>query len=144
MIKRTSQVKFSKVNSVGIASVVQIGDTQELCPNVKVLAVQRTISLFYGNEAENLDAKEFEVYYEPIPLILPERAVRTAFYHEKPLIKVSSIHVEGVSSSSIYQIGSTCGINAVARVKHIRELFSNNDEHPPNSQLDLPAHMMVI
>ncbi|MGQ9021501.1 spore germination protein GerPE [Bacillus sp. 18-5] len=143
MIKRTSQVSFTKVNSVGISSVVQIGDTQELCPKVKVLAVQRTISLFYGNEAENLNAKEFEVYYEPIPLILPERSVRTAFYHEKPVIKVSSIHVEGVSSSSVFQIGSTCGVNGVARVKHIRELFSN-DESPPNSQMDLPTHMMVI
>nr|WP_283775161.1 spore germination protein GerPE [Bacillus zhangzhouensis] len=124
MMKRTSQVKFTKVNSVGISSVVQLGDTQELCPKVKVLAVQRTISLFYGNEAENLDAKEFEVYYEPIPLMLPERSVRTAFHHEKPVIKVSSIHVEGVSSSSVFQIGSTCRMNGVARVKHIRQLFS--------------------
>ncbi|MCM3026080.1 spore germination protein GerPE [Bacillus safensis] len=141
MIKRTSKVKFSKVNSVGISSVVQIGDTQELCPAVKVLAVQRTISLFYGYEAGNLDAKEFEVYVEPIPLMLPERSVRTAFYHEKPVIKVSSIHVEGVSSSSVYQIGSTCRMNGIARVKHIRELF-NNDESPQNSQMDLPMHMM--
>ncbi|CAM5522397.1 spore gernimation protein [Bacillus safensis FO-36b] [Bacillus safensis subsp. safensis] len=65
--------------------MVQIGDTQELCPKVKVLAVQRTISLFYGYKAENLDAKEFEVYYEPIPLMLPERSVRTAFYPMKSL-----------------------------------------------------------
>ncbi|MEI4791020.1 spore germination protein GerPE [Bacillus sp. FJAT-53060] len=143
MIKRTSQVKFTKVNSIGISSIVQIGDTQELCPKVKVLAVQRTISLFYGNEGENLNTKEFEVYYQPIPLMLPERSVRTAFYHEKPLIKVSSIHVEGVSSSSIYQIGSTHGINGVARVRHIRQLISSNDS-PTNSQVDLPEHMMVI
>ncbi|OLP63700.1 putative spore germination protein GerPE [Bacillus pumilus] len=143
MIKRTSRVKFTKVNSVGISSVVQIGDTQELCPQVKVLALQRTISLFYGYEGGNLDAKEFEVFYEPIPLMLPERSVRTAFYHEKPVINVSSIHIEGVSSSSIFQIGSTCGMNGVARVKHIRELFSH-DKNPPNSQVDLPAHMMVI
>ncbi|MFJ5963852.1 MULTISPECIES: spore germination protein GerPE [unclassified Bacillus (in: firmicutes)] len=126
MMKRTSQVKFSKVNSVGISSVVQIGDTQELCPKIKVLAVQRTISLFYSYEG-NFNAKEFEVYYQSIPKMLPERSVRTAFYHEKPVIKVSSIHVEGVSSSSIYQIGSSCEINAVARVKHIRELFSNDE-----------------
>ncbi|MGE6630913.1 spore germination protein GerPE [Bacillus sp. NPDC077027] len=142
MIKRTSQVKFAKVNSVGISSIVQIGDTQEMRPEVKVLAVQRTISLFYGYEG-NFTAKENEVYFEPIPLMLPERSVRTAFFHETPVIKASSIHVEGVSSSSIMQIGSTCSFNATARVKHIRELFSET-KNPPNSQMNPQAHMMVI
>ncbi|MFS0655991.1 spore germination protein GerPE [Bacillus sp. 179-C3.3 HS] len=144
MRKRTSRVKFIKVNSVGLSSVVQMGDTQQLCPQVNVLAVQRTISLFYGNEGVNVNSKEFQVYAEPIPLMLPERSVRTAFHHENPVINVSSIHVEGVSSSSIFQIGSTCGMKAIARVKHIRELFSNQEEKPPSSQQDLPMHMMVI
>lgn len=43
---RTSKVKFLKVQSVGITSALQIGDVEEIVPKVKILAVQRYLSLF--------------------------------------------------------------------------------------------------
>lgn len=43
---RTSKVKFLKVHSVGITSTLQIGDVEEIIPKVKILAVQRYLSLF--------------------------------------------------------------------------------------------------
>lgn len=124
MINRTSKVDLFKINSVGLCSLVQIGDSNEILPKIKVLAVQRQISTFFGNEG-SLKREDFQTFHQPFPYPLPETSVHTAFFHEKPLIHVHSIKIQAVSSSSIFQIGSTPLIDAKSRTKHIRKLLSN-------------------
>ncbi|MEC0752403.1 spore germination protein GerPE [Bacillus haynesii] len=121
MILRTSKVKFLKVHSVGISSALQIGDAEEQFLKAKVLAVQRYLSLFYGNEG-SFKQDDFQLFRQPIPHLLPETGVCSAFFHEIPFIRVRAIKINGVSSSSVAQIGSTRRINADSRVKHIRKL----------------------
>ncbi|MEC0714399.1 spore germination protein GerPE, partial [Bacillus haynesii] len=87
----------------------------------KVLAVQRYLSLFYGNEG-SFKQDDFQLFRQPIPYPLPETGVCSAFFHEIPFIRVRAIKINGVSSSSVAQIGSTHRITADSRVKHIRKL----------------------
>lgn len=75
---RTSKVKFMKVHSVGITSTPQIGDVEEIIPKVKILAVQRYLSLFFGNEG-SFNQEDFPLFQRPIPHLLPETGVSSAF-----------------------------------------------------------------
>lgn len=50
MLKRISRLRNAKINSVGIASVFQAGDTNEINMRIKVLADQRTIALYRDDE----------------------------------------------------------------------------------------------
>ncbi|WFA06397.1 spore germination protein GerPE [Bacillus sp. HSf4] len=115
-------MKFLKVQSVLISSTLKIGDTDELNLKTKILAVQRSLSLFFGNEG-SLRQEDFQLYRQPIPQLLPETGVRSAFFHEVPVIRVRAIKVLGVSTSSVAQVGSTRRIMADSRVKHIRKLI---------------------
>ncbi|KAA6453392.1 spore germination protein GerPE [Bacillus swezeyi] len=127
MIARTSHVKFLKVHSVGITSTLQIGDAEELFLKSKDLAVQRYLSLFFGNEG-SLNQEDFQLYQQPIPQLLPETGVSSAFFNEIPAIRVRAVKVTGISSSSVVQVGSTRRIISDARVKHIRKLPSMNSQ----------------
>lgn len=124
MIKRTSKVDRFKINSVGIDSIIQIGDSSEILPEVKVLAVQRQLSTFLGNEG-SFKKEDYQTFLQTFPYLLPETSVQSAFFHEKPLIHVHSVNIQAVSSASIFQIGSTSLINAKSRIKHIRKLLDN-------------------
>lgn len=118
---RTSKVKFMKVHSVGITSTLQIGDVEEIIPKVKILAVQRYLSLFFGNEG-SFNQEDFPLFQQPITHLLPETGVSSAFFHEVPVIRVRAVKIAGVSSSSVFQVGSTRRMISEARVKHIRKL----------------------
>ncbi|MFN2747046.1 MULTISPECIES: spore germination protein GerPE [Bacillus] len=119
---RTSKVKFLKAESVGITSTLKIGDVDELNLKTKILAVQRSLSLFFGYEG-SFRQDDFQLYRQPIPHLLPETGVRTAFFHEVPAIRVRAVKIWGVSTSSVAQVGSTRRIMADSRVKHIRKLI---------------------
>lgn len=73
MILRTSKVKFLKVHSVGIRKTPQIGDTEEQFLKSKVLAVQRYLSLFYGNEG-SFKQDDFQLF----------RQTRSRNFSQKP------------------------------------------------------------
>ena len=46
MLKRISRLRNAKINSVGIASVFQAGDTNEINMRIKVLADQRSLAVY--------------------------------------------------------------------------------------------------
>ncbi|MEC1261611.1 spore germination protein GerPE [Bacillus swezeyi] len=124
---RTSKVKFLKVHSIGITSTLQIGDAEELVLKGKILAVQRYLSLFFGNEG-SLNQEDFQLYRQPIPQLLPETGVSSAFFNEIPAIRVRAVKVTGISTSSVVQVGSTRRIISDSRVKHIRKLPPRNSQ----------------
>lgn len=127
MLNRTSKVAFLKVQFIGVCSTLQIGDTQELFFREKVLAVQRYLPNYLGNEG-SFTQEDFQIFRQPAPRLLPETGVYSAFHHENPVIRVSAIKVQSISSSSTVHIGSTGRIDNDTRVKHIRNL------PPVNSQ----------
>lgn len=117
MISRYSIVKTAYVNSVGISSVFQIGDSMEITPSIKVLAVQREEERHYGTEG---DLSQYPIFEEDIPQPILYEQLTTNFFHENPRINVNTINIIAVSSSSIVQIGSTKDIVSENRTKHIR------------------------
>ncbi|WP_175638275.1 spore germination protein GerPE [Metabacillus schmidteae] len=124
MINRQSNVTSAYVNSVGLSSVFQIGDSLQITPTTNVLAVQREEEKFFGYEG---DTSMFQAFQEEIPQPIIYEPVITNFFHEIPRINVHSVNVTALSSSSVFHIGSTKDIIAEARVKHIRQLKNNNN-----------------
>jgi spore germination protein PE len=121
MISRFSIVKTAYVNSIGLSSVFQIGDSMEITPSIKVLAVQREEERHYGTEGE---LSQYLVFEEEIPQPILYEQLTTNFFHENPKIKVDAIKIISISSSSVFQIGSTKNIVSENRTKHIRHYKS--------------------
>jgi spore germination protein PE len=117
---RISAVNTIKVNSLTFSSTVLIGDSTEITPVSRALAVQREAQIFYENEG---DFASFPIFSQPIPK--PEITERITInrINQSPIIKVNHVKVLGISSSSVFQVGSTKIIDAEARVKHIRQLL---------------------
>lgn len=119
MIKRTSIVNYTKVNSVGLGSVLQIGDSVQIKPLTRALAIQRQVQLFYGNEG---DFEAFPIFTMEIPKFDTVENIIVKRHNPTSFIKVNQIKVTSVSSASVYHIGSSTNIDAESRIKHIRQL----------------------
>lgn len=121
LLNRISNIHAAYVNSIGISSIFQIGDSMEINPTVKVLAIQREQEIFYGNEG---NLQKFSLFRENIPQPFFDEEFYSAYYNETPTINVNGVKVIAASSSAVIHFGSTDEINAVARIKHIRQLDS--------------------
>jgi spore germination protein PE len=128
MINRLSIVNKAYVNSIGISSLFQIGDSVDIVPRTNVYAVQREAEIFLENEG---DLKQYSFYSELLPKPLITEKIQTSFHHENPTIKVGAVKVISISSSAVVQFGSTNTISAETRVKHIRQLLSGNERKKP-------------
>ncbi|MCY9374276.1 spore germination protein GerPE [Bacillus sp. T17B1] len=132
MFKRISRIRLLNINSLGIASVFQVGDTNEIDMSVKVFSVQRSLSTFYHNEG-SFNRKEYQIFQQQAVKPLPETGVQSAFCHEVPVIHVRNIKIQGVSSSSVFHAGSASAIRGDARIKHIRQIQSPRSQSPDKS-----------
>ncbi len=119
MGKRTSVVTSTKVSSISLSSVFQIGDSVQIIPRNKALAVQRQLQLFYGNEG-NLTI--YPIFTKELPHLASVESITIQRYNQTNFIKVNHIDITSVSASSVYHIGSTCHIDAETRIKHIRHI----------------------
>lgn len=122
MFKRTSQVNSTKVINVSLGSVFQIGDSIEVTPQSRALAVQRQTQLFYATEG-NFSAFPIFLKEQLIPNFQPDININR--YNQKPMIKVNHIRVTSVAAAGVYHIGSTGNVIAETRIKHIRQLLEN-------------------
>ncbi|ARV44787.1 spore germination protein GerPE [Bacillus inaquosorum] len=132
MLKRISRIRLIKFNSLGISSVFQVGDTNEIDMKIKVLAVQRSLSTFYENEG-SFNRKEYQIFQQQAVKPIPETGVQSAFCHEVPVIHVRSIKIQGVSSSSVFHVGAASHVRGDARIKHIRQIQSPRSQSPAKS-----------
>lgn len=131
---RASLVNWIRVASVDLAATVQIGDSNQVTPESQVYAVQREYPIFKGDEAKDLS--EFPIYSQEIPLPVITECVEQITIQENPVIKVGGIDIIGVAASSVLHVGSTQFIRSEARVKNVREFFSDPEEDKSNISLD--------
>ncbi|MGQ5394094.1 spore germination protein GerPE [Paenibacillus sp. M.A.Huq-84] len=111
-----------KVNTVSLASILQVGDNKLIKPVSKALAVQRNISMFKGDEG-NFD--DFGIFSRDLPLPLTENeSVKVSFNNNCSRIQVGGIFVDGIAAASVLQIGSNKNIQAESRIKHIRQVIN--------------------
>jgi len=122
MVGRSSYVDSLKIITALFSSVIQLGDSCYIQGFTRALAVQRQEELFFGNEG---NFAEFPIFSEPIPIqpITYNLAMQT-FNPPPSIIKVNTIHVTGVSASSLIHVGNSKVIQMEARVKHIRQLLN--------------------
>lgn len=124
MPKRISIVNTTRVASIALSSVFQIGDSTQITQRSQALAVQRQRQFFYGREG-NLNA--FTIFTTEIPKLDPIEDIVVQRYNHVSFIKVDRINIKSVSAASVYHIGSTTNIDAETRIKHIRQLESAAD-----------------
>ncbi|MTH53322.1 spore germination protein GerPE [Bacillus mangrovi] len=128
MYNRNSIVDAAYVNSVGISSVFNIGDSREILPKSNVFAVQREAEVFYDNEG---DFNQYDIFKLPVPRPIKTENVIPSYYHERPFIRAKFVKILAISTAAVFQIGSTDLIESEARVKHTRQIYR------PKGVLDL-------
>lgn len=118
MLQRVSSVGGILVRSVLFSSTVLLGDSVNLFGYSRALAVQREREIFFGDEG-NFNHR---VFFQPLYLADIYEPVNTFTFNQKPVIKVGTIDIKGISSASVLQVGSTAHIKMESRIKHIRQL----------------------
>lgn len=117
---RTSVVGFVKIRTVELSSIVFAGDAGILHPVSNVLAVQRELPSYNGNEGK---LSVFPLFTNPIPVPELVEDFSMDIDNQSNTINVGYVDIIGVSASSIIQIGSNHRIDAESRIKHIRQLL---------------------
>ena len=118
-------VKAINLKSVGISATFQIGDIKTIKPRTKIIAVQREIPIYYGDEG---NFNSFPIFSKSIPKPVIHEEININRVNLNPFIQVDTIHVLGVSSSGVFQVGSNDYIDSEARTKNIRQLLQG--EYP--------------
>ncbi len=124
-MKRISCVRDVKLLSLTLSSIAQFGDNKQIKAESKALAVQREAEIFYGNEG---DFDSYVIFNQQLPEPSFPCNIMMQQSHKQSMIKVGSVEILGVSSSSVLQIGSNEVIDCEARVKHIRQLLPTNED----------------
>ncbi|OLO29032.1 hypothetical protein BTR23_16805 [Alkalihalophilus pseudofirmus] len=122
MQKRISHVNHMNVTDVSTSSLFQVGDSYNITPRSRALALQRQIEFFYGDEG-NFEA--FPIFHIQNPQPVFTEPISISRSNENPFIHVNSIKITGTAAASVLHIGSNCMIDAETRVKHIRQFVEN-------------------
>ena len=119
MYKRTSIINDIDTTAVTISSIVEIGDSTYIHAFSRAFAVQREEQLFLGDEAQ---LANYEIFRRPFPDEPLTEHIHFESIPINPFIKVGSINITAVSSSSILHVGSSRNICLESRIKHVRHL----------------------
>ncbi|MBB6452997.1 spore germination protein PE [Salirhabdus euzebyi] len=116
---RNSNVTNIYINACSYSSIIQLGDAVRADPYLRAIAVQREGAFF---DAEDFPYEEYSIFTRPFTEMESIVPLSQAHIHHEPKINVHAIDMEGVSGSSIVQVGSLKDIDAKSRIKHIRIL----------------------
>ena len=117
---RTAIVGDVIVRSLLLSSVVDVGEIGSMFPASQVFAVQRERSVYLGNEG-NLE--QFPIFRQSFARIQSTEGVELDIRNRIPVIRVRSVDIYGISTSSVLQIGNVGVVDATNRTKHIRQLL---------------------
>ncbi len=118
MYNRMVYVDGIDITSALIASNISIGDVHRASPWSKVLAVQKEGAEFISN---SLNFEDFPIFSLHPTRPLPPITV-PSFHYQNQAIYVNDIHVIGVSTAGIVQVGGIEHIDSLSRTKHFRVL----------------------
>lgn len=119
MFKRLSKVDSFKLVSGALASTIQIGDSNEISGFTRAIAIQRQREVYYSFEA---DFSLFNIFSYPLVSPPIDEPITIHTTNVNPVIKVGTLDVLAVSSSSFLHIGSTERVGLEARILHIRQI----------------------
>jgi spore germination protein PE len=119
MLGRTVSVGSLKVFSLSQSAIVQIGDSKQITPTSRAIAVQQKSSNFTKLSTEEFE--KYEVFHlKNNPQIIDDNIFFSTF-HEHPCFSVNCIQIKGVVASGVFHAGNTECIISDSRVKHIRD-----------------------
>ncbi|MEB3100882.1 spore germination protein GerPE [Ferviditalea candida] len=116
---RLSAVENIKINVVLFASTAFIGDNLVIRPRTRAVAVHQRYPVYL------MDVPEFRATVFRRPKLKPvvREEVDMEIVNRVPVIKVDNVNIRSVSTSAVFQVGSTGIIDAEARVKHARRIL---------------------
>lgn len=138
MKNRFSIVDKFNLFSLAYSSVLEVGDSNEIFPYSKALAVQREQEIFYGQEGHF----NFPTFTTPIPRPVISEKVMFNRINECPEIHVHSIFITAASFSGVIHIGSTNRIEGESWIKHIRQLYDVEEEEMEKAQTQQEAQQL--
>jgi len=127
---RLSVIGFLDINAVIFSSVVFIGDNWLIAPRTRVIAVRRDFPSFFGNEGRFEDYPLFQRDWPRLPVPADVHFVK----RDEGVIQVDLVRLTSLSTSAMFQAGSTHTVRSESRVKQFRQLASTNPaafSHPP-------------
>ncbi|WP_438447790.1 spore germination protein GerPE [Gorillibacterium sp. sgz5001074] len=118
---RSSLVGGIRILSAQLSSIVQLGDSAAVAPRSEVLAVQREVANYEGNEG-GFDA--FAIYRQNLLRPVVYEPVAFTAENECSSIRVGAVEILGMSVSAVLHVGSCKAVDSENRTKHIRQLLS--------------------
>ncbi len=122
MFQRVSKVKSLSVKSVIFSGSIQIGDSAYIDGMSSAIAVQRRSDRIYEYENQFSD---YPIFSRPIIPPIINEPLQLQFENPCPFIKVGNIRILGISTAAITSIGNIGHVRMNSRVKHIRQLDSD-------------------
>lgn len=119
-MQRTSMVEQVKVITVGLGSVVKVGDSENVIATADAFAVQRELPVYYGNEG---DLRQIPFFRRPLHLPELEMPICVNRYNHSPQLFVSTVHITGLSAAAVLHIGSVHTIKLRSRIRHVRQFI---------------------
>ncbi len=138
MIPRLSVVDNFHLRTLAYSSILEIGDSNQILPYSKALAVQREEEIFFGNEGHF----NFPLFLTLIPRPQISEQIQINRINESSEIHVHSVDITAASFSGVIHIGSTNHIEGESWIKHIRQLYSVEEELVEEAQTQQAAQQL--
>ncbi|MFC7321176.1 spore germination protein GerPE [Halobacillus campisalis] len=106
------------VIALSIGSGFLIGDLSRSNSHARVIAVQEETRAI----SEKVDFDDFSIFQRELPPSRPSIVINSSFCNHHPVIDVQSMHVKGISTAGLIQVGGVDHIEGESRLKHIRIL----------------------
>ncbi len=135
---RLSIVDNLNIRSLAYSSVLEIGDSNQILPYSKALAVQREHEIFLENEGHF----NYPLFLTLIPRPHISEQIQINRINESSEIHVRSIDITGSSFSGVIHIGSTNHIEGESWIKHIRQLMNVEEEEIGAAQTQQDAQQL--
>ncbi|GFZ80821.1 hypothetical protein GCM10008018_27910 [Paenibacillus marchantiophytorum] len=126
---RLSIVGWLDIYGISSSSTLHVGDNINTLLQSRVFAVQRQIPYFNGNEGS---FAAYPFYQRPFPIPQPPEPFTMCVDNLGSFIRVGGVRILGISSTSLFQIGSNRITSAETRIKNIRQFVT--DKPGPQEQ----------
>lgn len=120
-MSRISIVQDVKLRSMLFSSMVQVGDNVAIDAGADILAVQRELPIFRGDEG---DMRQIPIFSQQLTVPIIDEQVDVKRINTSGRIEVGSVDILGLSVASVLQIGSNRSVTCFCRTKHIRQLIA--------------------
>ncbi len=114
------------VTAISSSSILNLGDTHQVQPKMKGIAVQKEGETFQGD----LKFENFPIFQRKAnwPDYQPTSNVQKITFHHNPTIHVKQVYLLALSTSSIFQVGNINHISSEARIKHFRIILEEDED----------------